>query len=77
MHDYGNLKLDNLSDERMVEKIKKFTSSLLTSNKFPIALGGQHSITPGIIKAFSEDTAVLFLDAHMDYRERYERSGSH
>jgi len=72
VHDYGNLDVDTLGYEEMVEKVKSFTSSLVTVDKFPIALGGQHSITPGIIKAFSEDTAVLFLDAHMDYRERYE-----
>ena len=72
VHDYGNLDVDNIGSEEMVEKVKDFTSSLLAENKFPIAIGGEHSITPGVVKAFPNDIAVLFLDAHMDFRERYE-----
>jgi len=72
VHDYGNLDVDNIGSEEMVEKVKDFTSSLLAENKFPIAVGGEHSITPGVVKAFPNDIAVLFLDAHMDFRERYE-----
>ena len=48
------------------------STTLLSKNKFPIAIGGEHSITPGVVKAFPNDIAVLFLDAHMDFRERYE-----
>jgi len=74
IHDYGNLDVDNLGYEEMIDNVKNFTVSLLSKNKFPIAIGGQHSITPGIIKAFSKDIAVIFLDAHIDYREEYENN---
>ena len=74
VHDYGNLDVDTLSFSEMIQKVHKFTSKIVSEKKFPVVLGGQHSITPGIIKAFPSDTAVLFLDAHMDYRERYENS---
>jgi agmatinase len=56
----------------MVEKVRGFTSVLLEKKKFPIALGGEHSITPGIIQAFPKDIAVLSLDAHIDFRQKYE-----
>ena len=72
VHDYGNLDVNNIDSEKMVEKVMGFTSSLLKEKKFPIAIGGEHSITPGVVKAFSDDIAVLFLDAHMDFRESYE-----
>ena len=72
IHDYGNLDVDNIDSKEMVEKVTNFTSSILKENKFPLVIGGEHSITPGVIKAFPKDSAVLFLDAHMDYREKYE-----
>jgi agmatinase len=71
-HDYGNLDVKNDNVVEMIGKVKKFTSEILSKNKFPIAIGGEHSITPGIIQAFPKDIAVLSLDAHMDFRKQYE-----
>ena len=53
-------------------KVRNFTSKLLEDNKIPIALGGEHSISAGIIHAFPEDISILSLDAHLDYRNIYE-----
>ena len=71
-HDHGDLNVKKVEPMVMVEKVKKFTATLLEKNKFPIALGGEHSITLGIIQAFPDDIAVLSLDAHLDFREQYE-----
>lgn len=72
IHDYGDLDVQDDKPSIMVEKTKAFTRSILDKNKFPIALGGEHSITPGVTYAFSEDISVLILDAHMDFRDTYE-----
>jgi len=72
IHDYGDLDVKNDSPKNMVKKVKDFASMILSKNKFPIALGGEHSITPGIIQAFPKDIAVLSLDAHIDFRQQYE-----
>ena len=72
IHDYGNLDVKNDKPQEMISKVKDFTSMVLKKNKFPIALGGEHSITSGIIQAFPKDTAVLLLDAHIDFRQQYE-----
>ena len=71
-HDYGDLDVINDSPKEMIKKVKEFTSMLLSKNKFPIALGGEHSLTSGIVQAFSKDVAVLSLDAHIDFRQQYE-----
>lgn len=71
-HDYGDLDVKNDSPQEMVKKVKEFTSMLLSKNKFPVALGGEHSITTGIVQAFPKDIAVLSLDAHIDFRQQYE-----
>jgi len=72
VHDYGNVNIKNESPETMVKKVKEFTSMLIEKNKFPVALGGEHSITPGIVQAFPKDIAVVSLDAHIDFRQKYE-----
>lgn len=72
-HDYGDLNVSNNDPPAiMIEKVRDFVFKLIKKNKFPIMLGGEHSATVGAIQAFSDDIAVLFLDAHMDFRDRYE-----
>lgn len=71
-HDYGDIDVKNDRPKVMVKKVREFTSKLLEKNKFPIAIGGEHSITSGIIQAFPKDIAVLSLDAHIDFRQQYE-----
>ncbi|MCK4613902.1 MAG: agmatinase [Thermoplasmata archaeon] len=45
---------------------------------FPIFLGGEHSLTPGVLEFLSERTeklgerlGIVYLDAHMDMRNEY------
>jgi agmatinase len=71
-HDFGDVDVESDSPKIMVKKVKNFTKKILGKNKFPIALGGEHSITSGIIQAFPKDIAVVSLDAHIDFRESYE-----
>jgi agmatinase len=72
VHDYGDLDVLNLTSKEVFETTKTFTSTLLAKQKIPIAIGGDHSITPGIIAAFPKDIAVISLDAHMDFRQKYK-----
>lgn len=44
------------------------------TDKFLVSLGGEHSITPAIIKAYQEkypDLSILYFDAHTDMREEW------
>jgi agmatinase len=72
VHDYGDLLIKNLSIDKILDKVETFTNLLLKNDKFPIAIGGEHSITSGIIRAFPNDIAVISFDAHLDYRDIYE-----
>ena len=71
-HDYGDIDVRNDSPKLMVKKVRELTATILKKNKFPIVIGGEHSITPGIVQAFPENIAVLLLDAHVDFRQQYE-----
>ena len=72
VHDYGDLNVSDLEPKKMVKIVKDFTSNVLSKKKMPICLGGEHSITPGIIYAFPNDICVLSLDAHLDFRNEYK-----
>jgi len=72
VHDYGDLDVQNLTSKEVFETTKTFSSKLLAKQKISIAIGGDHSITPGIIAAFPKDIAVISLDAHMDFRQKYK-----
>lgn len=71
--DYGDLDIKNERPEKMVQKVKNFTNKILNKKKFPIILGGEHSLTSGSTCAYRfEDIAVLYLDAHLDYRDKHQ-----
>jgi agmatinase len=72
VHDFGNLPVKKDDPKEVIRKVKNFSLKLLNDNKFPVAIGGDHSITAGIIEAFSDDIAIISLDAHLDYRDQYE-----
>jgi agmatinase len=61
---HGNLQETNKNLERL-------TSEILKTNRFPIMLGGEHSVTYGAVKALGKDTTVVQFDAHMDLRNDY------
>ncbi len=75
--DVETVALEDLGDvevlgsvESTMERITRTVREILESGKFPIVLGGEHTVTYGCVKAFKE-TGVLSFDAHMDLRDEY------
>ena len=62
----------NMNDSlKQIENINKF---LLDKKKFPLVLGGEHSLTPGAIRPFVKKfkkICLLHFDAHADLRNSY------
>jgi agmatinase len=68
------LPIQELVPEEMVEKVYAQALELLKANKFPVMLGGEHTVSVGAVKAFKEtypNLSVLQLDAHYDLRDVY------
>ncbi|MCD6575849.1 MAG: agmatinase [Nanoarchaeota archaeon] len=60
--------------EKTMEKIEKKISELLKHKKPIISIGGNHSVTAPIVKAFSKkhkNFGIIFLDAHPDCQKDY------
>jgi len=67
----------NPQPQDIIKKIEKEISAILKSGKFPVVLGGEHSITLGPVRAFKQkfkDFSVLQLDAHRDLRDSFQGS---
>jgi agmatinase len=69
----------DLTPEAMMEITTTTVSKLIADHKFVIALGGEHSITGGIVQAYKQAMGeelftVIQIDAHGDMRHSYEGS---
>lgn len=65
------------SPEELIEKVCATVLSLLSDGKFPVLVGGNHTISIGAFRAFSQyynNLSVLQLDAHSDLRDEYNGS---
>jgi agmatinase len=47
--------------------VTEMTSQVLDHGALPVVIGGDHSITFPIVRAFSEPLHVVHFDAHLDY----------
>lgn len=74
---YYNAKLEECNQicSSINDSIYHDTKEILSRDKIPALLGGDHSTPYGLIKAVNEkypDLGILQIDAHMDLRESYE-----
>jgi agmatinase len=74
IHTQEPLSVETLTPEEMVQKVYFTTQEVLKAGKFPVTLGGEHSVSIGAVKAAKEaipNLSVLHLDAHNDLRNEY------
>ena len=65
------------SPEAMTERIEATAAPVIADGKVLIGLGGEHSVSIGLIRAMARQhpgLTVLQLDAHADTRQEYEGS---
>jgi len=76
MHTMQSLKLNEFKDEELIDRIYQATKIVYKKDKFPVMLGGDHSISIGAIEAAAEkhkDLTVLQIDAHADLRDSFNK----
>jgi agmatinase len=69
----------HISSQEMLTEVQNTVAQLIADGKFVISLGGEHSITTGIVAAYRqahprEPFTVVQIDAHGDLRNEYEGS---
>jgi agmatinase len=77
IHTLEEMEITAVGPEKMVEKVYKIAKELVDMNKRVVLLGGEHTVSIGLVKAESEkykNLSVLQLDAHADLRDSYQES---
>ena len=79
---YKKFQIKTLKPVKIKKKLKDGLNQLsqiikrnLQKKEFPLVFGGEHSITPAIIKSFTKKykkITILQFDAHADLRNRYD-----
>ncbi len=73
----GEAITEKSSPEALVAQVEKRVALALENQKFPIVLGGEHSVSIGAFQAFAKtypELSILQFDAHADLRQSYEGS---
>ena len=66
------LPFDDMAD--LMAEIRRVTAAIIERDKFPVILGGEHSITAPVVAAIAARhpaLSVLQIDAHADLRDTY------
>jgi agmatinase len=73
LHDLGDLHV-SIDPKRTVAMLKLAVEDIVAAGKKPVAVGGEHTITLGILKglgAKAQKTALVSFDAHLDLRKEF------
>lgn len=65
------------SPEAMADEVERRMATILSDGKFPVLIGGEHSVSIGAFRAVARrypNLTILQLDAHSDMRDEYEGS---
>ena len=66
----------NRACAKMVDWVYRESEKILKAGKIPALVGGDHSVSEGILKLLNErqkgDYGILHIDAHMDMRESFQ-----
>jgi agmatinase len=62
--------------DQVIEEIARAVKRILDAGSMPVVLGGEHTVTYGVIKGYLDagvnDFGVVQIDAHADLRDAYE-----
>jgi agmatinase len=73
LHDAGDLHI-SMEAKKTLDMCKLVVEDILVAGKIPVAIGGEHTVTLGILKGYGErarETAVVSFDAHLDLRKEF------
>jgi agmatinase len=70
IHDLGDLHIAGDVNVTL-ERLALVSQELFEAKKIPVFLGGEHTITLGVIRSLGKETALVSFDAHLDLRNEY------
>ncbi|MGF7118683.1 agmatinase [Methanobacterium oryzae] len=72
LFDFGDIEVIQGNFSKTCQITVESISELLDMNIIPVAIGGEHTVSYGVLKAMDiEDITIIHFDAHMDLRDEY------
>lgn len=68
--DIGNLEVTTNVRENL-KRLRLVVNEIVVGGKFPVIIGGEHTLTLGVIGALEGDFVLFDFDAHADLRDRF------
>jgi len=70
IHDLGDLHAAG-DAELTLRRLALVAHDLFDAKKVPVFMGGEHTITLGVMRSLDENVALVSFDAHLDLRDDY------
>ena len=70
IHDLGDLHVAG-DVELTLGRLALVAQDLFDAKKVPVFMGGEHTITLGVMRSLDENVALVSFDAHLDLRDDY------
>lgn len=71
-YDLGNLEVVHGNFQKTCKHLKSTIEEILDLQIIPIIMGGEHTISYGVIKAMDiQNATIIHFDAHLDLRDQY------
>nr|WP_320166075.1 agmatinase [uncultured Methylophaga sp.] len=65
-----------VAPQQVIDNIARATADIIKTGAMPVVLGGEHTVTYGVIKGLRDagidDFGIVQIDAHADLRQAYE-----
>jgi len=70
IYDAGDLHIvDDVSET--LRRLNQVSLDIVSSQKTPVIIGGEHTISQGVVRSLPKSVGVISLDAHGDLRDEY------
>jgi agmatinase len=70
IYDAGDLHVVDDASET-IRRLTQVTADIVSSGKMPVIIGGEHTISQGVVRSLPKSVCVVSLDAHGDLRNEY------
>jgi agmatinase len=70
IYDAGDLHIVDDASETL-RRLTQVSGDILASGKMPVIIGGEHTISQGVVRSLPKSVCVVSLDAHGDLRDEY------
>ena len=70
IHDAGDLHIVDDASETL-KRLNQVSMDIVSAHRMPVIIGGEHTISQGVVRSLPKSVGVVSLDAHGDLRDEY------